>query len=170
MRQKDIETTEIASQAAPELHWRIRAVGLLLFGQAAALVFAALYNGSLVNWAAETENFTTNMTLMDALGLLSSRAIDAISLAGLFLATAVLCFLAGLGFLILWRGGRILAIAAQGIVLGVCLYFYFRQSTSVIYPIMVYSVILVLYLNSFTVQAAFHNRSQPPLIPGEHHS
>jgi len=48
---------------------------------------------------------------------------------------------------------------AQGLTLLVCLILYFQQKPDIIYPIMLYGILMVLNLNSFEVRATVQNRS-----------
>jgi hypothetical protein len=70
-------------------------------------------------------------------------------------------FLASLGFLLLKRRGWLLAAIAEGLCLGICLLIYTQPELNTqgyIYPIMVYCILMVLYLNSREVRVVFHSR------------
>jgi hypothetical protein len=66
--------------------------------------------------------------------------------------------LAGLGFLLLKRRGWLLAAIAQGLSLGVCLWLYAELDPYYVYPIMVYCILMIMYLNSHDVRVVFHSR------------
>ena len=154
-------------------HWQIRAVGLLLLLQALGLVGAAFYTSAQIDWVAETAPLSMDMPQDQILAILSSRAMDTLVVSGFYLFGAVLAAAAAIGFFFLWRLGWLLAIFTQGMVLLVSLIFYFRWKPPVVYPVLLYSIILVLYLNSFGVQAVFHDRvrrrSGPGSRPGPSH-
>jgi hypothetical protein len=78
-----------------------------------------------------------------------------------FFPPTVLTFLAGLSLLLLKRRGWLLAAIAQGLSLGICLFIYTNpeiETQGYIYPIMVYCLVMILYLNSQDVRVVFHSR------------
>ncbi|GEM_PF-1371964 len=154
------ETSQAAPLPEEGSHWQIRAVGLLLLLQALGLVGAAVFTSAQIDWLAETAPLSMEMPQDQILTLLSSRAMDTLVVSGFYLFGAALAGAAGIGFFFLWRLGWLLAIFTQGMVLLVSLLFYFRWKPPVVYPVLLYSIILVLYLNSFGVQAVFHDRAQ----------
>jgi hypothetical protein len=81
--------------------------------------------------------------------------IEAISLGAMFIPLALLALVAAVGFVFLFRIGWLLGSIAQGLILLACLNLYFQYKPVFVYPIMVYSIIMVLYLNSFEVRIAF---------------
>jgi hypothetical protein len=125
----------------------IRAIGLLLILQAVGLVSTAVYHASRFNWDRELRDTP------------SSHALDALAIVGLFALLAILALLAAIGFLLVHRSGWLMAMLVQGATLLICLIYYFRQGPFLVYPVMVYCVIMVLYLNSFNVQAVFQHRA-----------
>ena len=120
----------------------IRVIGLLLILQAVGLAGIVAYELSRVDWRLEPES-------------LSGRAIEAAS-SLLFAPPAVLATLAALGFLLLSRRGWLLAAISEGWSLGICLWLYSTLEPIYIYPVMVYCILMILYLNSHDVRVVFH--------------
>ena len=75
----------------------------------------------------------------------------------LFAPSAVLAALAAFGFLFLSRRGWILAALSQGASLAICLWLYSGSAPLYVYPVMVYCILMVLYLNSHDVRVVFHS-------------
>ncbi len=75
----------------------------------------------------------------------------------LFVPPAVLTLLSGLSFLLLRRKGWLLAAIAQGLSLAVCLWLYTLFQPGYVYPIMAYSILMILYLNSHDVRVVFRS-------------
>ena len=133
--------------------WPVRATAVLLLLQAIALGGSSVYrithpDWSFLTWEAEiTQNAMT------------PGQIEAISLgAAMFIPLALLALVAAFGFVFLLPIGWLLGAIAQGLILLACLYLYSQYRPIFIYPIMVYSIITVLYLNSFGVRVAFRAR------------
>ncbi len=120
-------------------------IGLLLILQAAGLAGVVAYELSRVDWRRVD------------LEAPSGRVIEAAT-SLLFAPSAVLSFLAAMGFLFLARRGWILAALSQGASLAICLWLYSGPAPLYVYPVMVYCVLMVLYLNSHDVRVVFHAR------------
>jgi hypothetical protein len=73
----------------------------------------------------------------------------------IFLPLSLLSLLAAVGFFRLWRAGWVMAMLVQGLSLLTALVLYFNQQPDYVYMIMLYSIFLVVYLNTFEVQTAF---------------
>jgi hypothetical protein len=130
--------------------WPVRAIGVLLVVQGLGilaivvrdLVAAGISLPYLVSAETPAPDVLETIVLYTPLALLAG-----------------LCLLGGVGFVFLLRFGWITAMAAQGLTLLYCLYLYFfGAAPGFIYPIMVYTVLLVLYLNSSGVQTVFRAR------------
>jgi hypothetical protein len=65
---------------------------------------------------------------------------------------SILGILGAIGFLSAVRGTWLLAMAIQAWSLVACLQAYFANRSSIAYPIMLYSILMVLYLNSADVR------------------
>src|SRR5829696_8141475 len=87
---------------------------------------------------------------------------QAILYAIYFLPPATLLLLAGLGFVLLRRRGWMLASVAQAIIMLVCLFFYGASRPWFAYPIIAYSILMILLLNSRSVRAVVHRRGLTP--------
>jgi hypothetical protein len=85
-----------------------------------------------------------SMTLPPA--VLSSLVFSCISLPLL---------LVGIAFLAGWRHSWTMAVLFQGLILAFALGVYFRAQHSYIYPVMVFGITMVLYLNYYDVLITF---------------
>jgi hypothetical protein len=135
-----------------ELSYRpIRAIGLLLILQVIALIGLGAYEFAQVDW---------QRVRLEA----SAQAIEVLALV-FFAPSAVLTLLSALSFVLLRRKGWILAAIGQGLSLAVCLWLYSQLQPWYVYPIMAYSVLMILYLNSHDVRTVFHPRREPAKQP-----
>jgi hypothetical protein len=80
----------------------------------------------------------------------------AIVFALYFIAPAVLSLFGGLGFVLLRRRGWMLASVAQALIMLACLFFYGDSRPWFAYPIIAYSILMILLLNSRAVRAVVH--------------
>jgi len=133
--------------------WPVRVAGLLLLLEAAGLVAINTANLSRLDW-----DFLRLQAAI-ALNNVPDATVAAVSTALFFLPSAVLATLAAIGLFFIWRTGWLLAMLTQGLTLLACLVLYFQQEPGIIYPIMLYSVLMVLNLNSFEVRATVHDRT-----------
>src|SRR5215210_9164290 len=132
---------------------QVRVVGALLILQGVGLIGLGVYFFGRIDW--------DRMLVSSGQGQIYVQTIDepwlepleqAVLFAIYFLPSAVLLLLAGLSFLVLRRRGWLLATTAQSLILLVCLFAY---------PIIAYCILMVLYLNSRGVRAAFHSKEKP---------
>jgi len=79
-----------------------------------------------------------------------------------FFAPVILLLLAGLGFVLLRRRGWMLASIAQALTMLACIFFYGDSRPWFVYPIIAYSILMILLLNSRDVRAVVHRRSLTP--------
>ncbi len=89
------------------------------------------------------------------------EAARAIVAAILFLPSIILAILGALGFLLFSRRGWLLASLAQTLSLGACMELYYDtvwEKPGFIYPVMLYCIVMILYLNSSAVRVVFHSR------------
>ena len=126
----------------------IRMIGLLLILQVIGLAGIGAYELVQVDWQQVDPEAPSQQEIRAAAFFL-------------FAPPAVLALLAALGFLFLSRKGWLLAAIAQGLSLGVCLWLYSELKPVYVYPIMVYCILMVLYLNSHDVRVVFHSRRDP---------
>ena len=79
-----------------------------------------------------------------------------------FLGPVILLLLAGLGFVLLRRRGWMLASVAEALIMLACLFFYGASRPWFAYPIIAYSILMILLLNSRSVRAVVHRRRLTP--------
>lgn len=128
--------------------WAVKALTLLLFTQAAVLFGIAVYSF-----------ITLDLPPAVSPERLFAAILTTFTSSILFTALALLALLAAMAFLGLWRAGWSVAMLAQGLVLSVALIVHFRTADFYIYPLMVYTIFLVIYLYHPDVQDAFHIRA-----------
>ena len=156
----------------------IRAVGLLLILQVIGLVGLIAYGLLQVDWqqvrsdsqqqglVLEIQPDSSQQVGEEESGLEAARAIGA---AILFLPSIVLAILGALGFLIFSHRGWLLASLAQTLSLGACMELYYDtvwEKPGFIYPVMLYCILMILYLNSSEVRVVFHSRRKPAKTAG----
>ena len=127
----------------PEVRRPVRAVGLLLVLQVVGLAGLGLYEFTLVDWRG-----------IDPDARLPRRVREVVAYAA-FVPPAALMVLSALGFLFMRRRGWLTAAIAQGLCLAACLWLYALYEPYYVYPIMVYCVLMILYLNSQSVRTVF---------------
>jgi hypothetical protein len=145
------------------LYRQTRLLGVLLLLQVVALVGIGVYLFLGVDWdrifaLVDEQTQTLQIGPHTLPKALEEQLEQAILFAVYFLAPAVWLLLAGLGFVLLWRRGWLLASVAQGWTLLACLFFYPDPRPGFTYPIIAYCILMVLYLNSQGVRAVFHSR------------
>jgi len=146
--------------ALPRVHaWQIRAISLLLLLQAAGLLAISLFLFSRVDWEREWGDVT-----------LSASAFEIISFIIFFVPLAAVIIFTTIGFFFRWRVTWLMAMIEQGLSLFGCLTIYFTfesalNNSNLIYLMMVYSVVMVLYLNNNDVRITF--QAKPTLADVE---
>jgi hypothetical protein len=140
---------------------QVRVVGALLILQGVGLMGLGVYFFGRVDWdraLVTSGQGQIHVQTIDEplLKLLEQAALFAI----FFLPSAVLLLLAGLSFLVR-RRGWLLATTAQSLILLVCLFAYPDPRPGFTYPFIAYCILMVLYLNSRSVRAAFHSKEKP---------
>ena len=134
----------------------VRLVGVLLLFEAAGLAGLVIYNGVLRISGRQV-------------GMVAEQRgpFEKFAVGGLFSAAAILAAVAALGFLFLRRKGWLPAALAQTLALGTCLALYAEMEPLFVYPVMMYCIVTILYLNSRDVRAVFHRGHAPEARPGE---
>jgi hypothetical protein len=133
--------------------WPVRAVSVLLVVQAIGLVGVIVYFAFSIDWGAR-----------DAADLIKSRAAqDTAIFITLFTGVVVAAFLTATSAFLRWPGAWLVAMGLQGLILAYCLDIYFftvshLRASMFIYLIMLYSIIMVLYLNTTDVRLAFFTK------------
>jgi hypothetical protein len=146
------------------LYRQARLLGVLLILQFLAMVGLGVWLSTRVNW-------DRALAISSEQGQIHARAIDGPWLKALeqsilfdvyFLAPTILLLLAGLGFVLLRRRGWMLASVAQALTMLACLFFYGASRPWFVYPIIAYSIFMILLLNSRSVRAVVHRRRLTP--------
>lgn len=125
--------------------WSLRMIAVLLLVQAASLGGLALFDYSEIIGLALSGNES-----------LAAQSINTTVIRGTFVVLALLAVLAALGVLRVLHTGWVLAMVVQAMLLLLCMFLYVQQRPGVVYPLMLLSVILVLYLNFRDVRVVFH--------------
>jgi hypothetical protein len=139
-------------------------IGLLLILQAIGLVGIAALGLWQVDWqqvrfdSSQREGFEIRLDSPQEQELETARAIV---VAIGFLPPVVLAILGALGFLFFSRRGWLLAALAQVLCLWACVELYYEWEPGFVYPVMLYCILMVLYLNSYNVRVVFHSRRKP---------
>jgi hypothetical protein len=153
----------------------IRAVGLLLILQAIVLVGFIAYGLLQVDWQQLRTDSQQGLVVEiqpDSSQQLEGSVLEAaraIGVAILFSPSVVLAILGALGFLLFSHRGWLLASLAQTLSLGACLELYYEsfwEKPGFIYPVMLYCILMILYLNSSEVRVVFHSRRKPAKAMG----
>src|SRR5215212_6572986 len=96
-------------------------------------------------------------------GPLLKKFVQAILFVVYFLAPMVLLLLAGLGFVLLRRRGWMLASVAQSLIMLACLFYYGDSRPRFAYPLIAYSILMIILLNSRSVRAVVQSRRTAPV-------
>ena len=80
-----------------------------------------------------------------------------------FLVPMILLLLSGLGFVLLRRRGWMLASIAQSLIMLACLFYYGDSRPWFAYPLIAYSILMILLLNSRSVRATVRSRRAAPV-------
>lgn len=97
-------------------------------------------------------------------------AVTAVGTAALFLPIGLLALIAAAALLFRLRAGWFLAMIGQVLALSSALLLHFTIRPFFAFPVMLSGIVLVLYLNAFSVRAVFHTLPQPPLPETGHES
>jgi hypothetical protein len=135
--------------------WLVRMLGMILL----LVQSAALLSGGILN-IGRAPHLVRQLLRGEWAEAPAPEAVDALAQGLIFHLLAGALMLAALGFLIRLRGGWLLGMLLQGFTLYFCLSLYFnRVMAPAIYLIMLYSIVVVFFLNSAVVRRAFAVRS-----------
>ncbi len=141
----------------PNVVWPVRIIGILLFLQSFLISGVTIYFAQQINWERELEDI-----------MLSLRALDIVMWAATLAPIILLLLVTSLAFLFYRRFAWLLAMTLQGLILLRCLILYFGTNSQMrnspwVHLIMLYSIILVLYLNTTDIRLAFttEHRHEP---------
>ena len=141
------------------MYRQTRLLGVLLILQVVAMVGIGVWLLSSIDW--DRVMYLTNeqgqIHVQTNDGPWLKPLVQAILFVIYFLAPVILLLLAGLGFLLLRRRGWMLASVAQAIIMLACLFFYTDPRPWFAYPLIAYSILMILYLNSQGVRAVVHS-------------
>jgi hypothetical protein len=142
------------------LYRQARLLGALLILQFLAMAGLGVWLTTLVNW-----DRALNVTSGN--GQFNVRSVEGPWLKALersivfdiyFLVPMILLLLAGLGFVLLRRRGWMLASIAQSLIMLACLFYYGDSRPWFAYPLIAYSILMILLLNSRSVRAVVQSR------------
>ena len=128
----------------------VRALGLFLLLQAMGYGTLSIYLLLPLDWRA---------ALQERVDLVLPQQGDALSLGIILIPAAILAALSAIGFLLRFRAGWLLAMAMQGATLLGCLVLYFDEKPRVIFPVMLFCIVMAFHLNSTDVRMAFYGRT-----------
>jgi hypothetical protein len=157
------------------LYRQTRLLGVLLILQVGAMVGIGVWLFSRIDWdrVKVLANEPGQIQVQTIDGALLKPLEQAILYVIYFLPPAILLLLAGLGFVLLRRRGWMLASVAQALIMLACLFSYGDSRPWFAYPLMAYSILMILLLNSRSVRAAVHRRrtaladARPEVAHGE---
>jgi hypothetical protein len=147
------------------LYRQARLLGVLLLLQVVAMVGLGVWLFSRFDWnrALNITSGQGKINVQTIEGPWLEPLVHALLFAIYFLAPAVLLLLAGLGFVLLRRRGWMLASVAQALTMLACLFFYGASRPWFAYPIIAYSILMILLLNSRSVRAVVHSKRVTPV-------
>ena len=146
------------------MYRQARLLGVLLLVQVVAMVGFGVWLFASIDW--ETVINLSNkpgQVLLDTNNKeTAKKLVRALLFAVYFLGPVILLFLASLGFVLLRRRGWMLASVAQALIMLACLFFYGASRPWFAYPLIAYSILMILLLNSRSVRAVVHRRRLTP--------
>jgi len=146
------------------LYRQARLLGVLLLVQVVAMVGTGVWLFTRFDWdrALRITSGSGKFDVQTVEGPWLEPLVRALLFAVYFLGPVILLFLAGLGFVLLRRRGWMLASVAQALIMMACLFFYGTSRPWFAYPIIAYSIFMILLLNSRSVRAVVHRRQLTP--------
>ena len=146
------------------MYRQARLLGVLLLLQVIAMVGIGVWLFSRFDWnrALKITSGSGKINVQTVDGPWLEPLVRALLFGVYFLGPMVLLLLAGLGFVLLRRRGWMLASVAQALIMLACLFFYGASRPWFAYPIIAYSILMILLLNSRSVRAVVHRRRLTP--------
>jgi hypothetical protein len=146
------------------LYRQARVLGVLLLLQVVVIVGIGIWLFASIDWdrVADVSNKPGQVQLQTSDKSVLKRFVRAVLFTVYFLGPVVLSLLAGLGFVLLRRRGWMLASVAQALIMLACLFYYGASRPWFAYPIIAYSILMILLLNSRSVRAVVHRRRLTP--------
>lgn len=164
-----IQSTQTTKPKGRQSLWIVRLLGLfLLLLQAGGLIAGgAFYFQKKVDREREASQSSSQSNNSQQSGMeeilknepqfrMIDKAVDASRYKKIFYPIGVLIALSSILFFFRFRGGWLMALLLEGVVLYISLSLYFgNQLIPLVYPIMLYGIFMVLFLNSGAVRKAF---------------
>ena len=146
------------------MYRQARLLGVLLLVQVVAVVGLGAWLFSRFDWdrALKITSGSGKVNVQAVEGPWLEPLVQAILFVVYFLGPVILLLLAGLGFVLFRRRGWMLASVAQALIMLVCLFFYGAPRPWFAYPLIAYSILMILLLNSRSVRAVVHRRGLTP--------
>ena len=146
------------------MYRQARVLGVLLLLQVVAMVGIGVWLFSRFDWnrALNSTSGSGKINVQTVEGSWLEPLVQALLFVVFFLGPVILLILAGLGFVLLRRRGWMLASVAQALIMLACLFFYGASRPWFAYPIIAYSILMILLLNSRSVRAVVHRRRLTP--------
>lgn len=123
----------------------VRVIGLLLILESLALSLVGFSRAARLGW----------QPLLPGAPMVAFEEAVFLTFFG---PAAALALVAGLAFLLLRRRGWFLAALSQSLSLGGCLWLYSQSNPPFVYPVMLYCVVVIAYLNTRDVRLLFAPR------------
>ena len=156
------QTTETTTRTGRKSVWIVRLLGLfLLLTQTAGLIVGGVYYFRIKKVLAQPQATKQSDDMTDVLKnepqfQTIDTGVDSRFYKSVFNPIGALIGLSAILFFFRFRGGWLLALLMEGAVLYACLSLYFSdQLIPLIYPIMLYGIFMVLFLNSGAVRKTF---------------
>ena len=147
------------------MYRQARLLGALLILQFLAMVGLGVWLTSRVNWdrALDVTSGQGQFNVQSVEGPWLKALERSIVFDIYFLVPMILLLLSGLGFVLLRRRGWMLASIAQSLIMLACLFYYGDSRPWFAYPLIAYSILMILLLNSRSVRAAVQSRRAAPV-------
>jgi hypothetical protein len=128
--------------------WALRVLCFMLVVQACGMIGVALQRLSSINWQLDPSHLISSV-----------QALNAAGLAVVLLPMGIITAFTALGLYLVRPGAWLRAMWIQGFVLAGCLFFYLDgRANNLVYGIMLFSILIVWYLNTNEVRTAFYAR------------
>ena len=147
------------------MYRQARLLGALLILQFLAMVGIGVWLFSRFDWnrALNITSGSGKINVQTVEGPWLEPLVQALLFVVYFLGPVILLLLAGLGFVLLRRRGWMLASVAQALIMLACLFYYGDSRPWFAYPLIAYSILMILLLNSRSVRAVVQSRRAAPV-------
>ena len=147
------------------MYRQARLLGVLLLLQVIAMVGIGVWLFSRFDWnrALNITSGSGKINVQTVEGPWLEPLVQALLFVVYFLGPGILLLLSGLGFVLLRRRGWMLASVAQALIMLSCLFFYGDSRPWFVYPLIAYSILMILLRNSLSVRAVVQSRRAAPV-------